>query len=350
MFNETKISIIIPCLNEEQNIASLLDKIKKQKNVDMEIIVVDGGSSDCTREIAKKMEAKVIPSEKGRAKQMNAGRKEAEHELLLFLHADSEFFCSRLLGEGCKALVKEAQEKNTRKIAGHFSLHFICKKSKKSFGYFYYEEKSKLNRTDVFGGDQGLLIFKDFFDEIGGFDEKLDFLEDKKLAREILDKGTMITLPGSIGTSARRFETQGFYERTIVNILSLAFLYASYHSYLKITQNFYPEQNKSQKMNLHAFFVLLEKNKPSLMQRAFFYFPLGRYTRCEFIWQIFFNLDVRLRYLGKTNRGPFLFFYDKFLFPLTNYVLFDIITTIFMVLAYHGLRFYYWCSTRQMPK
>ncbi len=80
------LSIIIPTLNEELRIAATL----KQIGEGVEIIVVDGGSTDKTREIAEKLGAKVIiSSSKGRAFQMNLGAKIAKGDILLFLHGDT---------------------------------------------------------------------------------------------------------------------------------------------------------------------------------------------------------------------------------------------------------------------
>ena len=83
------ISIIIPALNEEQDIQLLLSSLSEYKNRGHEIILVDGGSTDNTINIARPMVTQCISSEKGRAKQMNAGAKAAKGDVLLFLHADT---------------------------------------------------------------------------------------------------------------------------------------------------------------------------------------------------------------------------------------------------------------------
>ena len=88
----TKISIIIPVLNESETISGLLDHILQntsRSNIS-EIIIVDGGSSDRTKEIVSNYnELKLISSPKGRAKQMNMGAEYANGEILYFLHSDS---------------------------------------------------------------------------------------------------------------------------------------------------------------------------------------------------------------------------------------------------------------------
>ncbi|MEQ8337304.1 MAG: glycosyltransferase [Cyclobacteriaceae bacterium] len=85
------VSIIIPVFNESKIIGHLLKYLHtNQTGLMSEIIVVDGGSTDQTREIARKEGASVILSpEKGRSTQMNLGADYAEGEILFFLHADS---------------------------------------------------------------------------------------------------------------------------------------------------------------------------------------------------------------------------------------------------------------------
>ncbi|MEM7380208.1 MAG: glycosyltransferase, partial [Bacteroidota bacterium] len=84
------ISIIIPVLNEEAHIGSLLRHLKAQPlHFVKEIIVVDGGSSDKTVAVAIKHGASVLHSNKGRARQMNFGAKHASGDVLYFLHADT---------------------------------------------------------------------------------------------------------------------------------------------------------------------------------------------------------------------------------------------------------------------
>jgi len=76
------LSIIIPTLNEQETIAPLLSHLKKYSRTNIEIIVVDGGSSDETIKVATSLDVTVISSEKGRARQMNAGAKQATGDVL----------------------------------------------------------------------------------------------------------------------------------------------------------------------------------------------------------------------------------------------------------------------------
>jgi len=102
-----KISVIIPVLNEAENIATLLQhllKVSSPENI-AEIIIVDGGSTDGSQDIisnfiSSKPKIKLITSEKGRAKQMNVGAKASKGDILYFLHADSfppKLFCQHII-------------------------------------------------------------------------------------------------------------------------------------------------------------------------------------------------------------------------------------------------------------
>ena len=86
-----RISIIIPTLNEEKNLKNLLPHLLKmdKKSLIKEIIIADGGSDDQTAAFAISFGAKVLRTDKGRAKQMNAGARMATGEILHFIHADS---------------------------------------------------------------------------------------------------------------------------------------------------------------------------------------------------------------------------------------------------------------------
>ena len=81
------LSIIIPCLNEAAGIAGSLDALAPLRTRGVEVVVVDGGSSDNTVEFARPLADQVITSARGRAMQMNAGAAIARGEILLFLHA-----------------------------------------------------------------------------------------------------------------------------------------------------------------------------------------------------------------------------------------------------------------------
>ena len=83
------LSIIIPVLNEAESIPALLDSLQPLRRRGAEVVVVDGGSSDDTADLARDGADQVLLSAPGRARQMNAGAAAARGEILCFLHADS---------------------------------------------------------------------------------------------------------------------------------------------------------------------------------------------------------------------------------------------------------------------
>jgi glycosyltransferase involved in cell wall biosynthesis len=84
-----RISIIVPALNEAAGIEAALAPLQPLRAAGHEVIVVDGGSTDGTREMAAPFADRVIGSDRGRARQMNAGAAAASGDVLLFLHADT---------------------------------------------------------------------------------------------------------------------------------------------------------------------------------------------------------------------------------------------------------------------
>ena len=81
-----QLSVIIPALNEESCIGGTIDHVRGQAH---EVYVVDGGSTDATREVASQHGARVIVAPCGRGRQQNAGAEAASGNTLLFLHADT---------------------------------------------------------------------------------------------------------------------------------------------------------------------------------------------------------------------------------------------------------------------
>ena len=193
------ISIIIPVLNEVENISKLIQHLTLQSttNIITEIIVVDGGSIDNTIEIAKSLNTKVINSRKGRAIQMNLGAKQAKGSILYFLHADS------FPPNGFDRMI--FHEVNNRNLAGCFKMKFDSKHWwLKLAGWF-----TKFNWKACRGGDQSLFITKELFEELQGFNESYTIYEDVDLINKLYSKNQFKVIQEPIITSARRYRENG---------------------------------------------------------------------------------------------------------------------------------------------
>jgi cellulose synthase/poly-beta-1,6-N-acetylglucosamine synthase-like glycosyltransferase len=75
--NVTRLSIIVPTLDEARNIEELLAHLAPIRARGAEIIVADGGSSDGTPALATPAADKVLACPRGRAAQMNGRRQHA---------------------------------------------------------------------------------------------------------------------------------------------------------------------------------------------------------------------------------------------------------------------------------
>jgi len=196
----TSISIIIPVLNESAIIADILNHLKTNitSTQVIEVIVVDGGSTDNTIAIAKANGAKIISSKKGRAKQLNCGANNASGNLLYFLHADT------YTPLGFDQLIIDAYDKGS--ITGCFRMKFDSNNIVlKFFGWL-----SRFNHTSCRGGDQSLFITKELFKRMNGFNENYIIYEDCEFINRIYKETPFTVLPKNVITSARKHNEIGW--------------------------------------------------------------------------------------------------------------------------------------------
>jgi len=143
----TVLSIIIPTLNEAENLPELLADLNQQKNIRLEVIIGDGGSTDATQSVAEAYAAKFVTAGRGRGAQMNAAALQATGAYFLFLHADSRIDDPSLLSNALNALT--LAERHPSLIAGHFRLEFIRSTPCNAMAYRYAEEKTAFNRVNT---------------------------------------------------------------------------------------------------------------------------------------------------------------------------------------------------------
>lgn len=199
------VSIIIPTLNEENNIKNLLNNLKSLKG-DFEVIFSDGGSSDKTIEIIKNCgNYKIIELGRGRAKQLNNGVKESNNDILFFLHADS------IIEEN--VLIKiEDFIKNGNK-SGCLKIKFDSKKI--LMNIFAILSNLRVKYRNIAFGDQGIFIEKKLFEDIGMF-EDIPLMEDYQLSIKLKNICRIKYIDSYIISSSRRFEKNGIIKTALL--------------------------------------------------------------------------------------------------------------------------------------
>jgi len=198
--NKKGISIIIPVLNESHIIESLLAHLKTHAltNSIIETIIVDGGSNDNTVALAKKNDAIVLHSEKGRAKQLNFGAKNALGDILYFLHADT------LPPKGFDKLILNAVDQ--KHYTGCFRMQFDTKNIVlRFFGWL-----TRFNHVICRGGDQSLFITNQAFCDTKGFNEDYIIYEDSEFIKRLYKEVGFVVLPKKVITSARKYRQKGW--------------------------------------------------------------------------------------------------------------------------------------------
>jgi rSAM/selenodomain-associated transferase 2 len=207
------ISIVIPIFNEEKNIHKFLSQFEDSSGI--EIILVDGGSTDKTKEKIKQFKKnnnyiKLFTSDKlGRANQMNYGASLSKGNILLFLHADT------ILPSNYQQIVENIV-KNEKVIMGAFKLSIDG--SKKSLRLI---EKMVNVRSRLFSlpyGDQGFFLTKKKFELLEGFAD-LPIMEDFNFVRRAKSKGKIEISNVAVVTSDRRWQKLGVAKTTIINQL-----------------------------------------------------------------------------------------------------------------------------------
>lgn len=320
----TLLSVVIPTLNEAAALPALLEDLRAQKNCPLEIIVADGGSSDATPALVQQAGVKLVRAARGRAAQMNAGAAEARGGYLLFLHADTRLPSPVLLQDALAAL----QLAKSERIAGHFPLRFVRSAPGHDFLFRYLEEKTALNRPYTINGDQGVLIHRNFFTELGGFDARLPFLEDQRLAAQVWRRGRWIVLPGHLFTSARRFEREGHRARLILMTLMMALHEAGADEFFALAPQVYASQDQTGRLDLAAFLRLIRAMLWRMRWRrmAVILLRCGCFVR-QNTWQLFYQRDLRS---APSGRYPRLAFHDRYVDPVISNRAGDLLATLLM--------------------
>jgi len=198
------LSIIIPTLNEESYLPMLLSAIKRQRFKDYEVIVADNNSKDKTKEIAKRFGCRVVLGGLP-ARARNQGARIAKGDLLLFLDADimiSEKFLQDSLDEFGKRKLDIASYTLVPRTDNIFW--------RNCFNVFYNWPIMISQRFLAYGA-MAILVKKEIFEKVGGFDEEIKLAEDHYFVR-MGDKIGKFGILSSVKVyiSLRRFEKDGY--------------------------------------------------------------------------------------------------------------------------------------------
>ena len=204
------ITVIIPTLNESDNLPRLLARLRAGlAGRTAEIIVVDGGSQDATRAIARAAGVRVFEApRRRRAAQMNHGAGQARYEQLYFVHADTlppaSFYTdirqSVAMGQpvGCYRFAYDRPPNPLMRLNAY------C---------------TRFNRLWCRGGDQSLFIPRALFEELGAFCEDHVIMEDFDFIEKIQAHHSFRILPKNIIVSARKYETNGYLRVQLANLV-----------------------------------------------------------------------------------------------------------------------------------
>jgi rSAM/selenodomain-associated transferase 2 len=218
------VSIIVPILNEANNLPHLFTHIAGLNPSPQQIILVDGGSNDDSFEWAQKfitdlnnsnqsaINWQVIQSQAGRARQMNKGASLATSDILLFLHADTE------LPTHAVADIQTAMQKSEW---GRFNVKLNSRQPMLWVVSHMINLRSRL--TSIATGDQAIFITRKLFEQVGGYPQQA-LMEDVELCKQLKAKSKPACLKTKVITSARRWEQHGTC-RTILLMWQLRFDY-----------------------------------------------------------------------------------------------------------------------------
>ena len=206
------ISIVIPALNEERALPGTLARVAEQAGA-REVIVVDGGSTDATRALARAHAGvRLIEAPRGRARQMNAGARAAGGEWLLFLHADT-----LLPRDGLARIAALPDDVDAGCFEQRFSgadwrLRLISRL-----------HNFRCRRTGVMYGDQAMFVRRRVFESLGGFPD-VEWLEDVIFTERLARLARPTLVPAEVVTDSRKFVKMGVF-RSLGRCLAILVCY-----------------------------------------------------------------------------------------------------------------------------
>jgi rSAM/selenodomain-associated transferase 2 len=221
------LSIIVPMLNEAAGIA---DALRALRDLDAEIVAVDGGSSDKTLDCAAPHADLLLETARGRARQMNAGAVAAKGEILLFLHADT------ILPLAADKIIKQSLANGA--LWGRFDVEISGNSACFSVIATMMNWRSRL--TGIATGDQAIFVKRSAFEQIGGFPDQ-PLMEDIVISQRLKQLARPACLRHKVITAGRRWEKHGIL-RTILSMwwLRLRFYFGADPKKLAVEYGYVP--------------------------------------------------------------------------------------------------------------
>ncbi len=215
------ITVVIPTLNAESGLAAALTALipATVEGLIREVIIVDGGSTDRTLEIADQAGASIVRSGSGRGRQLAVGAEHARMPWVMFLHADTVLETGWEREAAAFIERVEVGQRPEAAAAFQFALDDLGFKPR-------VIETGVTVRCFLFRlpyGDQGLLIPRRLYKSLGGYKE-LPLMEDVDLVRR-LGRSRTIILRAKAVTSAYRYRRDGYVRRVVRNLSCLGLYY-----------------------------------------------------------------------------------------------------------------------------
>jgi len=194
------LSIIMPVLDEVAGIEAALTALSPYRARSVELIVVDGASSDNTVTLARPLADRVLAAPRGRAAQMNSGAAVARGEILLFLHVDTR------LPDDADTLIRDGLARSGR-VWGRFDVRFD---TRGLFSVIAFLMNLRSRLAGIATGDQAIFVTRTAFESVGGF-PPIALMEDVALSARLKRIDRPLCLRARVTTSARRWRAHGVF-------------------------------------------------------------------------------------------------------------------------------------------